>query len=171
MVAAAGDEPVEVVDADGTVIDVVPRREMRSRRLRHRSVFVVVRSTDGRTLVHRRADDKDIWPGWWDMAVGGVVALGESYDDAARREVAEEIGVTDASPVAIDEGRLGQYEDDQVNLVARCYLLVHDGPFTFDDGEVVEARFVTDDELARIAVEVPMLPDSLALLLPLLARL
>ena len=33
---------------------------------------------DGRLLVHRRSDDKDLWPGRWDLAVGGVVAAGES---------------------------------------------------------------------------------------------
>jgi isopentenyldiphosphate isomerase len=167
MVAAAGDERVEVVDADGTVVDVVSRREMRAQRLRHRTVFVVVQSTDGRVLVHQRSPDKDIWPSWWDMAVGGVVGLGEDWDTAARREVEEEIGVI-ADPVPIDDGELALYEDDMVSLVGRRYRVVHDGPFTFADGEVVQARFVTRDELARLVDDVPFLPDSLQILLPLI---
>lgn len=167
MVAAAGDERVEVVDADGTVVDVVSRREMRARRLRHRTVFVVVQSTDGRVLVHQRSPDKDIWPSWWDLAVGGVVGLGEDWDTAARREVEEEIGVV-ADPVPIDDGELALYEDDMVSLVGRRYRVVHDGPFTFADGEVVQARFVTREELARLVDDVPFLPDSLQILLPLI---
>jgi isopentenyldiphosphate isomerase len=167
MVAAAGDERVEVVDADGSVVDVVSRREMRAQRLRHRTVFVVVQSTDGRVLVHQRSADKDIWPSWWDMAVGGVVGLGEDWDTAARREVEEEIGVV-ADPVPIDDGELALYEDDMVSLVGRRYRVVHDGPFTFADGEVVQARFVTRDELTRLVDEVPFLPDSLQILLPLI---
>ena len=167
MVAAAGDERVEVVDVDGTVVDVVSRREMRAQRLRHRTVFVVVQSTDGRVLVHQRSPDKDIWPSWWDMAVGGVVGLGEDWDAAARREVEEEIGVI-ADPEPIDGGELALYEDDMVSLVGRRYRVVHDGPFTFADGEVVQARFVTRDELTRLVDEVPFLPDSLQILLPLI---
>ena len=43
----------------------------------------------------------------------------------------------------------------------------HDGPFTFDDGEVVQARFVTFDELdALLARGVPFCPDSIELALP-----
>jgi isopentenyldiphosphate isomerase len=167
MVAAAGDERVEVVDVDGTVVDVVSRREMRAQRLRHRTVFVVVQSTDGRVLVHQRSPDKDIWPSWWDMAVGGVVGLGEDWDAAARREVEEEIGVS-ADPEPIDGGELALYEDDMVSLVGRRYRVVHDGPFAFADGEVVQARFVTRDELTRLVDEVPFLPDSLQILLPLI---
>ena len=167
MTASAGHELVEVVDEDGTVVDVVTRREMRAGRLRHRTVFVLVQSTDGRVLVHQRSPDKDIWPGRWDMAVGGVVGAGEEWDDAARREVGEEIGV-DAVPEPLDGGRLAVYEDDMVSLVGRRYRLVHDGPFTFADGEVVQARFVTREELDALLAEVSFLPDSLELLLPLI---
>ena len=60
----------------------------------------------------------------------------------------------------------GRFDDDAVRLVGRVYRLVHDGPFTFSDGEVVEACFVGLAELeARLARD-PFLPDSLALVLP-----
>jgi hypothetical protein len=45
---------------------------------------------------------------------------------------------------------------------------VHPGPFTFADGEVVQARFVDRAELERLLAAEPFLPDSRALLLPLL---
>ena len=139
---------------------------MRRHRLRHRATFVVVRSSHGRVLLHRRSESKDLWPGRWDLAVGGVVTAGEGYDDAARRELAEEIGVTTSALLPLGAGR---YADADVNLVARLYEVVHDGPFTFADGEVVEARFVTLAELrTRVAAE-PFVPDSIALVLPLLS--
>jgi isopentenyldiphosphate isomerase len=155
---------VEVVDPDGTVVAVVSRARMRAHNLRHRAVFVLVQDTAGRVLVHRRSDQKDLWPGWWDLAVGGVVAAGESWDDAARRELAEELGVEGAEPQPAGEGA---YEDREVRLVARVYRLVYDGPFHFADGEVVEARFVTADELRRLVITEQFLPDSVALVLPL----
>jgi isopentenyldiphosphate isomerase len=133
-----------VVDTDDVVVGTVPRAIMRKERLRHRVTFVVVRATDGRILVHRRSDAKDVWPGRWDLAVGGVVTAGESYDDAAGRELAEEVGVTGVVLAPLGAGR---YEDDDVRIVARLYEAVCDGPFTFADGEVVEALFVTLTEL------------------------
>ena len=158
---AAGGEPVDIVDAHDRVVGTATRRRMRAERLRHRAVFVVITSTAGELLVHRRSDDKDLWPGRWDIAVGGVVAAGESYDDAARRELAEEVGVGDGEPVAIGGG---SYVDDDVNLVARCYRVVHDGPFHFADGEVVEARWVDAAGLAVLLAGESFVPDSLALL-------
>ncbi len=155
----AGDELVDVVDAADDVIATVPRRQMRAERLRHRAVFIAVSSSAGRLLVHRRSDAKDLWPGRWDIAVGGVVAAGEGYDAAARRELFEEVGI-DAVPVLLGADA---YADDDVDLVARCYRVVHDGPIAFVDGEVAEARWVDQVELDALLATESFVPDSLAL--------
>ena len=158
-------ETVDVIDLDDRVVGIVPRSEMRARRLRHRAVFIAVTSPDGRLLVHRRSAHKDIWPGWCDIAVGGVVASGESYDVAARRELAEEVGL-DMQPTAVDDGRPVAYDDDQVSLLGRCFRVETPGPFAFNDGEVTEAWWVSRAELPGLLVREHFLPDSLALLLP-----
>ena len=158
------EELVDIVDDDDNVIATVTRSEMRSRRLQHRSVGIAVMSTDGRLLIHRRSLAKDIWPGWWDIAAGGVVAAGETYDEAARRELEEELGVNG------DVELLGQsrYVDDDVAEMCRGYRVVHDGPFVFNDVEVSEVRWVTFAELEEMRMTHRFLPDSIALLLPLL---
>jgi isopentenyldiphosphate isomerase len=156
-------ELVDVVDADDVVVGTVERRVMRAQRLRHRAVFIAVMATDGRLLVHRRSAAKDLWPGRWDIAVGGVVAAGESYDDAATRELAEEIGVVGVELAGIASGA---FADDEVDLVGCCYRIVHDGPFRFVDGEVVEARWVDAAGLADLLATASFVPDSLALLPP-----
>jgi isopentenyldiphosphate isomerase len=161
------DELVDIVDDDDNVIATVTRSEMRSRRLQHRSVGIAVLSSDGRLLIHRRSNGKDLWPGWWDIAVGGVVAAGETYDDAAERELAEELGI---DGVALEHLGHGRYVDADLAAICRGYRLVHDGPFIFADGEVAEARWATFAELDVLRATHRFLPDSLALLLPLLAE-
>jgi len=159
-----GDETVDIVDHAGRVLRVASRREMRARRLRHRCVFIVVRSSAGGVLIHRRSDRKDLWPGRWDLAVGGVLAAGEDWEPGAHRELREEIGV-DGPLAALGDGA---YRDDDVDEIGRVFTLSHDGPFAFNDGEVVEALFVTEAELARRLVRDPFVPDSVALAWPLI---
>lgn len=160
---------VDVVDEHDRVVAVVSRAQMRVERLRHRSVAVAVLSTDGRLLVHRRSDAKDLWPGRWDLAAGGVVAAGEDYGVAARRELAEELGLE------LGEGGVkltplggGTYVDADVVTMGRCYSVVHDGPFRLVDGEVAETRWVTREELGELRRTEAFVPDSVAVLLPLL---
>jgi 8-oxo-dGTP pyrophosphatase MutT (NUDIX family) len=156
-----GDEFVDVLDAAGAVIATVTRRRMRAERLRHGAVFVVVRHPDGRVLIHRRSTTKDLWPGWWDLAVGGVLTSGEDPVDGARRELAEEIGLD--HPVTLKPLDGGDYTDADVDVVGWCFEVVHAGPFTARDGEVAEMRWVAVDELERMLATHRFLPDSVAL--------
>jgi len=159
------EELVDIVDDDDRVIATVTRREMRAQRLLHGSVGIAVMSVDGRLLVHRRSAEKDLWPGRWDIAAGGVVMAGETYEQAARRELAEELSIVDGELQHLGDGR---YVDDDVAEICRCFRLVHDGSFAFDDGEITEARWVTLSELDEMRSTHPFLPDSVTLLLPLL---
>src|SRR3954447_5902977 len=120
------EELVDVVDRADRAVATVTRRRMRAERLRHRAVFVAVASSDGWVLVQRRSDAKDLWPGRWDIGAGGVVAAGEECAAAARRELYEELGI-DAEPVP---SHGGSFSDGDVDLVASCYRVVHDGPVT-----------------------------------------
>ena len=58
----------------------------------------------------------------------------------------------------------GAYADDDVDLVGRCYRVVHDGPISFPDGEVAEARWVDGAGLDALLAGAEFVPDSLALL-------
>jgi isopentenyldiphosphate isomerase len=158
------EELVDIVDSDDRVVDTVPRSVMRRDVLRHRAVFILVRDSAGLVLVHRRSADKDLWPGWWDIAIGGVVAAGESYDDAARRELREEAGIT-AELVFVSSGA---FTDTEVSLIGRCYEVRHDGRVEACDGEVAEFQWVSTAELQGLMARERFLPDSLALLGPLL---
>lgn len=155
-----GAEPVDVVDAANRVVGVVTRREMRARRLPHRSTYILVFDGAGRLFVHLRTATKDVWPSHWDVCVGGVLAAGESYDEGARRELAEEIGVT--APLE----RLFPFvwEDPTTVVHGVAYRAVHDGPFRLQPEEVVRGELVPVDEVLARARREPFCPDGLAVL-------
>jgi isopentenyldiphosphate isomerase len=157
------DELVEEVDALGNVLRLVTRRQMRAEALWHRAVFIAVRTQSGDLLVHRRVETKDVWPGWWDVAVGGVVSPGETWEVAAQRELSEELGV---SGVDLQPLGTGAYRDGAVKLVAACFEAVTEGPFTYSDGEITETQWVARGEIRSRIGQDSFLPDSLALILP-----
>lgn len=158
----AGDELVDIVDERDEVVGVVTRAEMRARHLRHRAVYVAVRTSAAELVVHRRADWKDVYPGAWDVCFGGVLGAGEAWDDAARRELAEEAGV-DALPVLL---AADTWEQEGAALNARIYVVESDGPFTCPDGEVAEVALVPMADLDRWLEDHQVCPDSLDLVVP-----
>jgi isopentenyldiphosphate isomerase len=160
MSSDPGAELVDVVDDSGRTVATVTRREMRAHRLPHRSVYVLVFNRRGELFIHLRVPTKDVYPGHWDVAIGGVLAAGESYDDGARREAHEELGVV-LEPQQLFPMRW----DDEANVVhGMAYRAQHDGPFRLQAEEIVRGEFVAvADVVARSAHE-PFCPDGLAVL-------
>ena len=159
------DEMVDWIDDADRVIGVVTRRRMRAEALLHRSVGIHVWSSDGRILVHRRSNTKDLHPGWWDVGAGGVVGAGETYEVAAVRELGEELGIRDVPLTWFGSGR---FDSAAFCTIAHFYRTVSDGPFRFDDGEITECRFVTLDALAEMVAELSFMPDTVHLAGPFL---
>lgn len=86
-------ELVEHVDEHDRVLGVVERDEAVRESWPHRIAATICRDPEGRILVLRRAGTLSRFPGYYDVMVGGAVDVGESYEAAAARELAEELGV------------------------------------------------------------------------------
>ncbi|MGZ5297840.1 MAG: NUDIX domain-containing protein [Actinomycetota bacterium] len=155
-----GDELVDVVDEDDRVIAVVTRAEMRSRNLMHRCAEIAVRSTAGEIWVHRRTDTKDVYPGLYDMVVGGVLASGESWVEGARRELGEETGIAD---VELRELARHTFEGPFERAVMRLYEVTWDGQIVPQPEEIAWGTFVAIEELDRMVRSEVFCPDSVEL--------
>jgi isopentenyldiphosphate isomerase len=160
MSADPGAELVEVVDEAGRPIGTVSRREMRVRRLPHRSVYLLVFNRRGDIFVHLRTPDKDVYPAHWDVAIGGVLAAGESFDAGARREAREELGVV-LEPEPLFPFR---YADAASVVHGMVYRALHEGPFRLQPEEIVRGEFVPLDAVTVRTAREPFCPDSLAAL-------
>lgn len=85
-------EKLDVVDEEDRIIDSVDRKKAHEKGLRHSSVMFFVKSHKGNFLVTRRSEDKEIYPGYWSIVLGGHVRSGMSYDETLEKESMEEIG-------------------------------------------------------------------------------
>lgn len=133
-----GDELVEVVDESNEVLELVPRRAMRGKRLLHRCTYVIVLNGTGELYVHRRTLTKDVNPGLYDVSAGGVNGAGETYDMCASREVAEELGVT-ATPTF---RFMHRYSGPDGEVWGAAYDVVWDGEIVWQPSEVAWGAFV-----------------------------
>jgi len=88
-------EPVVVVDDQDIVISEASLDDARKLGLIYRVVFVIAKDGRGRILLQKRGPDMHLYPDCWDVAAGGHVDGGRSYEAAARLELAEEIGIAD----------------------------------------------------------------------------
>jgi 8-oxo-dGTP pyrophosphatase MutT (NUDIX family) len=82
--------------------------------------------------------------------------------EAAVRELAEEIGIEDTPLRWLATER---FEGADSREMCDVFHIIHDGPFTFADGEVAQALFVTPAQFAELAAAEPFL-ESIAMILP-----
>lgn len=153
-------ELVARYDATGRVTGSATRERMRAEGLWHAAASVVVLSPDrGSVYVHRRTDDKDIYPGLHDCWAGGVVAAGESPGAAANRELAEELGIRDPPLRFLFRS---VHEHKTVRFHGFLYEVLWDGPIQHQPDEVAEGWWMPLTELrARLDDPAwPFVPDG-----------
>ncbi|MDD2647077.1 MAG: NUDIX domain-containing protein [Patescibacteria group bacterium] len=86
-------EILNIVDENDNIIGQEQRERVHKSGLLHREIHVWVYNDKGEVLLQKRAMDKDTFPGLFDASVGGHVDLNQTYEEAATRELEEEIGV------------------------------------------------------------------------------
>jgi 16S rRNA (adenine1518-N6/adenine1519-N6)-dimethyltransferase len=138
-------EYMDIVNEDDEVIGRDTRARVHAGHHIHRGVHVFVVNRAGDLLLQRRADSKSYYPGHWDSSVGGQVAAGESYEEAAARELTEELGCPPGPIrfVARYDAFSNRQREKRALFEHRC-----DGPFRADAEEIAEIRFVP---VARVA--------------------
>jgi isopentenyldiphosphate isomerase len=144
----AGELLTWVSDDDARVLGPIARGEAHGDPVRvHRAVHILVIDGEGCLLLQKRSRNKDTQPGKWDTSVGGHVSFGQSYEEAALRETAEELGLHIGGR-DIEFLYTSRYRgtDESENTVT--YLCLHTGPFRPDGDEIDELRFWSRAEIA-----------------------
>ena len=163
----AEEEIVQIVDQDNLEIAAVRRSVMRSQRLIHRAAYIFVFNAAGELFLQKRTQSKDMYPGYWDVAAGGVVLAGESYEAAAERELAEELGLR---KVKLEHLFDDYYEDAGNRVWGRIFRCRSEGSFTLQAEEVESGLFLLPTKVLDLAAQEPFTPDGLPLLEKILSQ-
>lgn len=139
-------EMFPVVDEEGNITGAATRGECHNgSKLLHPVVHLHVFNSRGELFLQKRPEWKDIQPGKWDTAVGGHIDLGESVDIALRREVREELGITDFTPQPLTHY---VFESARERELVFCFKTVYDGEVCPSE-ELDGGRFWSLDEIRR----------------------
>lgn len=137
-------EMFPIVDEEGNITGAATRGECHSgSKQLHPVVHLHVFSSKGDLYLQKRPEWKDIQPGKWDTAVGGHVDLGESVDMALKREVQEELGITDFIPEHLTSY---VFESARERELVFVYKTVYDGDIHPSD-ELDDGRFWSLEEI------------------------
>lgn len=136
-----------VVDEDDTVLGYKTRYDCHhNKKLIHRATGVILFNDKGEILLQKRSMAKDTNPGFYTLSASGHVGKGENYDEAAERELFEEIGVK----AKIQFARKFLIEMKNETEMESIYTVQYNGPFTLDRTETDEVEFFTPAKIKQI---------------------
>src|SRR6266496_5076061 len=91
---AMENERFPVVDKNDRILRYARRSDVHGNNLLHRAVHILIFNQAGDVYLQQRSRWKDRHPLKWDSSAAGHVSAAESYDETARRELKEELGVS-----------------------------------------------------------------------------
>ncbi len=151
------EELVIIVDDENQEQMVVTRSIMRKQNLTHRSSFTAVLNSARNILVLQRSQNKDLYPGMYEIACAGVVHPYESFEECAQRELQEELGVKRPPLTFLD---LFFDESEENRVWGAVYQILWDGELRFDEREVAWGTFLDFKEVESLILQGKCTPES-----------
>ena len=166
----------DVVDDLGNPTGVtVDRERAHAEGIPHRTahVWIVRRKNDKvQILLQKRCENKDSFPGCYDISSAGHIPAGVGYIDSAIRELKEELGV-DIRPEALVYCGVKnivfdsvfhdkEFHDKQISKVFMLWLDMEEDEFSIQKEEIDEVRWM-DFQECKIAVKENTIPNCILL--------
>jgi 16S rRNA (adenine1518-N6/adenine1519-N6)-dimethyltransferase len=159
LVAAFGEAPeidpaeeiFDIVDDGDQIIGSRGRDEVHVNNLRHRAVHIWIFNQQGDLFLQKRSPWKQNHPNLWCSSTAGHVASGETYEQAAHRELMEEIGI---------DSRLARFwklesSPETGHEFVEVFAGNAEGPFRLAAAEVETGCFFPVDQIQRWMAESP----------------
>ncbi|MBU3915602.1 NUDIX domain-containing protein [bacterium] len=153
------EEVFDIVNINDEVIGSAKRSEVHGNpSLIHRVAHVLIFNTKGELFLQKRSMSKDVQPGKWDTSVGGHLDAGESYQDAALREMKEELGI---APEKIEFLYKYCHSNDYETEYVSTFFGSWNGIIWMNKDEIEEGRFWKIDEIESNSMDTQFTPNFL----------
>ncbi|MBW3014696.1 NUDIX domain-containing protein [Candidatus Woesearchaeota archaeon] len=141
-------ETLDVVDEKDEVIATASREECHEQKLRHRGVQVFILNEEGDFFIQKRSEKKDVFPGLYEGGITGHVLAGETYKEAAVRELKEELGIDVHDNDLREMFKFKMLFENEHELIT-AYILDYDDTINLDQKEVSSGEFLSLDEVRQ----------------------
>lgn len=138
MPTAILDMLVDRVDNEDRVIGTVKRKDVFQLKANFRVVHFFIFNKRGELLLQQLGPEHPRHPGYWGSSVAGYVAAGETYEEAGRRKLSEELRI---SGPFTNVGKTWM-NDQGCKKFITLYTMKHDGPFQPERGHVGQVKFL-----------------------------
>jgi isopentenyl-diphosphate delta-isomerase type 1 len=134
-----------LVDDHDMVLGSIARKVAHSDRNNiHRAVDILLTNSADQVLLQKRSQYKETNPGFWTLSASGHVTFGQTYEEAAYRELEEELGVN----VQLRFVKKVLFRGDREQEYSTIYMgTLEDTPTNYDPTEVAEVQWVAISEL------------------------
>ena len=147
---------IQVVDDNDRPVRAATKEEVWKSGEIHRIACVIVEDKQGHLLFQKRPDTMELSPGCWDCSVGGHVDAGETYEQAAKREGYEEIGLQNIKLKELGRFYNGRSKDGRkLNRFYKVFRskIQNRSDINHDDHEVAYVRWFSLNEAKKLLQE------------------
>jgi isopentenyl-diphosphate delta-isomerase len=150
-------ERVIFVDENNQPIGAGTRQEAWAKGIHLRLVRLIIKDENGRILVQHRAGTVKANPNCWTNSASGHVDEDETWDQAVRREMKEEIGISTELNFVGEFLFTDDIGDKKIRQFTRCYEGIIDSStqFQLQESEVSEVKWYDIDELKNLMQQTP----------------
>jgi isopentenyldiphosphate isomerase len=153
-------ELLDIVDENDMVIGTATRLQIYKQGIsNYRVINAFLQNSKGQIWINRRSKKVRIFPGGLDISVGGHVKSGETYEQALKREVKEELSIDLHDGEYCFLQHLSPYQDG-VSAFTKLYKIKTNQSPKIDHHEFVDGYWVTPEQLLEeIEAGVPAKSD------------
>lgn len=158
---------VQLVSESGVATGSADMIEAFDKDLIRHTVHVMLENLDGKFLLQKRSNEVPNYKNYWDASAGGHVDEGEAHEDAAYRELGEELGLVG---IELSHRASFYFESAGDGRMYKYYTQVYTGVFSGDSlptgapGEVSAVGLFSGDEINRLNQVTPITKYIVSLL-------
>lgn len=143
------DEYLDIVDKNDRIVGKMKRSEVYKTDLpNHRIVNAFVINSKGQIWTPRRASNKKIFPLYLDASMAGHVKSGETYDQAFKRELQEELNI-DADKIEFHILGKVTPQNNKTSCFSTIYEIKSDLAPKFNKNDFIEYFWLTPREFLK----------------------
>jgi isopentenyl-diphosphate delta-isomerase len=142
-------EKVVLIDFDDQVLGEMEKQQAHVEGKLHRAFSVILYHED-KMLIHKRASEKYHCGGLWTNSCCSHPRIHESYDDAVKRRLMEELGVVCDTKEIFSFVYYYQFSNGLTEFeLDHVYIGEYDGEVSFDSSEIEEVKWISFEELKK----------------------